>query len=77
MGDGNFFIILSKKNLEKINKKFGDKLFFELNKDPNPLGVEFPEVLTVLLDQDKELQSVFEELSMGKKRHIFHSIIKI
>lgn len=77
LGDGNFFIILSKKNLEKAHKKLGDKLFLELTRDPNPLGVEIPEVLMVLLTQDHELQTAFDQLTMGKKRHIIHSIIKI
>ena len=36
-----------------------------------------PEVLEVLLEQDKELSNKFESLSMGKKRHVIHSIIKI
>ncbi len=42
LGDGNFFIILSTKNLEAVNKQLGDKIKFELNMDPNPLGVDIP-----------------------------------
>lgn len=77
LGDGNFFIILSSKNLEAVNKKLGGPLHFTLHKDPNPLGVDMPEVLEVLLEQDDELKTIFEKLSMGKKRHVIHSINKI
>jgi hypothetical protein len=77
LGDGNFFIILSGKNLKNLDKKLGDNLTFELREDPDPLGVKMPEVLEVLLEQDELLKSKYEKLSMGKKRHIIHSIICI
>ena len=77
LGDGNFFIIVSASNLKKIGKALNDKVTFELKEDPNPLGVEMPEVMQVLLDQDEHVKSKFEKLSMGKKRHIIHTIKKI
>ncbi|MEM9987726.1 MAG: DUF1905 domain-containing protein, partial [Bacteroidota bacterium] len=49
LGDGNFFLIISGKNLKKVGKSLGDTLWVELDEDPNPLGVEVPEVLEVLL----------------------------
>lgn len=49
LGDGNFFIILSSKNLETVQKQLGDNIHFELNEDPNPLGVDMPEVLEVVI----------------------------
>jgi len=73
-GDGNFFIIINKGNLQKLGKILGDELTFELKEDPNPLGVEMPEVLKVLLDQDEQLKRSFNYLAMGKKRHIIHTI---
>lgn len=77
LGDGNFFIILSASNLKKIGKGLNDEVSFELREDPNPLGVEMPEVLQVLLAQDKLIKAKFEKLSMGKRRHIIYSIKKI
>ncbi len=76
-GDGNFFIILSSKNLDKVGKKLGDVISFELNEDPNPLGVEMPEVLEIILEQDEEVKATFEKLTLGKKRNVIHSINKI
>ena len=76
-GDGNFFIILSTKNLQTVNKELGDRICYELNEDPNPLGVEMPEVLEVILEQDEKLKITFESLTLGKKRNVIHQINKI
>ncbi len=77
LGDGNFFIILGGQRLKQVGKKRGDAIHFKVVEDPNPLGVDMPEVLTVLLEQDEILNAAFEKLSMGKKRHVIHSILKI
>ncbi len=77
LGDGNFFIILSSKNLGTVGKKLGDKIKFELTKDSNPLGVDMPEVLESLIEQDNELKEKFEKLTLGKQRNIIHQMNKI
>jgi len=77
LGDGNFFIILSSSNLKIVQKQLGDRIHFELNEDPNPLGVDMPEILDVLIEQDEELKAIFDNLTLGKKRNIIHQIIKI
>ena len=77
LGDGNFFIILSGSNLAKVQKKLGDKIHFELNEDPNPLGVDMPEVLEAVIEQDERLKTIFESLTPGKKRNIIHQISRI
>jgi hypothetical protein len=77
LGDGNFFIILSNSNLANVQKKLGDEIHFELNEDPNPLGVDMPEVLEVLIEQDEHLKTIFESLTPGKKRNIIHQISRI
>lgn len=77
LGDGNFFIILSSKNLLTVNKKLGDKIHYELNEDPNPLGVEMPEVLEAIFEQDETVKTTFQSLTLGKKRNVIHQINKI
>lgn len=77
LGDGNFFIILSAKNLKAAGKSAGERINFELYEDPNPLGVEMPEVLEALLEQDEKAKATFETLTAGKKRSVIHSINKI
>jgi hypothetical protein len=77
LGDGNFFIILSAKNLKALNKRPGDTVRFELAEDPNPLGVAMPEVLTAMLAQDDTLNDLFQRLTDGKKRGIIHQLNRI
>ena len=77
LGDGNFFIILSTKNLKKLGKTLGDQVDFEIYEDPNPLGVEIPEVLEVLLEQDEFAKEVFDKITDGKKRSLIYSINRI
>ncbi len=73
-GDGNYFIILATKNFKKLGKKAGDLVSFEIYEDPNPLGVEVPEVLQVLLDQDSEAKTTYEAMTDGKKRSLIYTI---
>jgi hypothetical protein len=77
LGDGNFFIILSSSNLSNVQKKLGDVIHFELYEDPNPLGVDMPETLDAVIEQDEHLKAIFESITLGKKRNIIHQISRI
>ncbi|TDO23644.1 YdeI/OmpD-associated family protein [Sediminibacterium goheungense] len=77
LGDGNFFIIISTKKVKELKKKIGDKIDITLQEDPNPLGVEIPEVLTALLDQDEDLKKKYDQFTMGKKRSVIHAITRL
>ncbi len=77
LGDGNFFIILSKKNLDLVDKELGDRIHFQLREDPDPLGVDMPETFLVLLEQDEALKEIFYGLTLGKKRNVIHQMIRI
>jgi Domain of unknown function (DUF1905) len=77
LGDGNFFIIIAGKYLEQLNKKAGSYVHFKIQEDPNPLGVDVPEMLTVLLTQDEDLKKIYDQITDGKKRALIFSILKI
>lgn len=77
LGDGNFFIIIAGKYLEQLGKKVGSFVHFRIEEDPNPLGVDVPEVLTVLLMQDENLKDIYDKITDGKKRALIFSILKI
>jgi hypothetical protein len=77
LGDGNFFVILSTKNVKFIKKKTGETIKFELSEDPNPLGIEIPEAIEMLLEQDEDLKNKFSKLTDGKKRSIIVRINKM
>ncbi|CCH54006.1 hypothetical protein BN8_03144 [Fibrisoma limi BUZ 3] len=74
LGDGNFYIIIATQQLKKTGKKLGDTVVFEIFEDPNPLGIDMPEVLQVLLDQDDDAKQTFDTLTDGKKRSLIYSI---
>lgn len=76
-GDGDFFIILSKRYIKTLNKELGDALHFEIMEHPNPLGVDVPEVLSVFLEQDEEANQIYETLTDGKKRSLIFSILRV
>ncbi len=76
-GDGNFFIIISSKNMNIIDKKSGDKIYYKIIEDPNPLGIDIPETVQILMEQDEILKEKFNELTDGRKRSILIQIKKI
>jgi hypothetical protein len=77
LGDGNFYIIVAGKYLEQLGKKVGSFVHYKIEEDPNPLGVDVPEVLTVLLMQDENLRDIYDKITDGKKRALIFSILKI
>lgn len=77
LGDGNYFIIVASKYLKQLGKGLGQKVIFEIREDPNPLGVEVPEVLAVLLAQDEEVHRVYQQLTDGKKRSLIYTLLKV
>jgi uncharacterized protein YdeI (YjbR/CyaY-like superfamily) len=58
-------------------KQIGDAVNVAISVDTNPLGLEMPEGLEVLLDQDEELHQKFIAYTTGKKRSIIFAINKI
>ncbi len=77
LGDGNFYVIVAGKYLKKLNKELGEEVDFLIEEDPDQLGVEIPEVLTVFLDQDQESKATYDKLTDGKKRSLIYSFNKI
>jgi len=76
LGDGNFYIIIAKRYIDKLKKGLGDRVKFQIEEDPDQLGVEMPEVLEVLLEQDSDAKEIFSQLTDGKKRSLIYSIAK-
>lgn len=77
LGDGNFFIILAGKYLKTLGKTIGDHIEMQILEDPNPLGVEIPDVILILMEEDDVIKEKFNNLTDGKKRALIFSIIKI
>lgn len=77
LGDGNYFVIVSSKQMKVMGKQVGETVRFTLQQDPDPLGVPMPEVLEALLEQDEALKAQFGALTMGKKRMVIHAMNRV
>lgn len=73
-GDGNFFIIVANKHLKKLGIEVGAEVDYTIKEDPNPLGVEIPEVLLVFLEQDADAKAIFNKITDGKKRSLIYQV---
>lgn len=76
-GDGNYFLILAGRYIKKLKKELGDSISFEICEHPDPLGVEVPEVLEVLLEQDPDAKAIYDTLTDGRKRTLIISISRV
>jgi hypothetical protein len=76
-GDGHFFLILAGRYVKKLKKDIGDPISFEICEHPNPLGVEVPEVLEVLLEQDPDAKAIYDTLTDGRKRTLIFSFSRV
>ncbi|MEY2962842.1 MAG: hypothetical protein RL754_103 [Bacteroidota bacterium] len=76
-GPGERCMMISKANMEKGAFLLGQKVHIDVYVDPNPLGVEIPEVLEALIAQDPIIAKVWDKLSDGRKRTICHSTKRI
>ena len=52
--------------MKKSGAHLNELVQFTLAVDPNPLGVEEPEVLSVLLDQDPFAKKQYNQLTDGR-----------
>jgi len=77
LGDGNFYVIVAGKYLEELNKELGEEVNYRIDEDPDQLGVDIPEVLTVFLEQDSDSKAISNKLTDGKKRSLIYSFVKL
>ncbi|WNJ17094.1 DUF1905 domain-containing protein [Pontibacter sp. G13] len=77
LGNGDFFIIVAKRYLKQLDLEGGEEVLVQIQTDPNPLGVDIPEVLQVLLAQDQEAESTFDQLTDGRKRTLIYMLQRI
>lgn len=70
LGEGTFFITLSKKLMGNLGVKLGDRISAQIQADESPYGLPMPEELGEVLAQDEEADQAFHELTPGKQRSI-------
>ena len=77
MGDGNFFLIVASKYMKKLGKEVGAQVSYVIREDPNPLGVEVPEVLEALIAQDPTIKEAWDQSTDGRKRTLIYTIQRV
>lgn len=75
--DGQHYILVNKALREKLGLSLGSKVKLELEKDLSEYGMEMPEPLQVLLDQDEEGAQFFHALTPGKQRSLIYIVSKV
>lgn len=76
-GNGRGYISINQKRLNKFGVNLGEEVSLELRLDYSKYGMEMPEELDALLEQDSEGAKLFEGLSDGKKRYIIHYVASV
>ena len=77
MGNARSFITLSKAKMKEAGLKEGDSASLVLEADTSKYGMEMPEELSTLLEQDDEGRRRFDMLSAGKQRNIIHHVSSV
>lgn len=71
------FILVNKEVRTKLALSEGDSLSVDIKKDHSEYGMDMPEELSILFDQESEAKQYFEELTPGKQRALIYLVIKV
>jgi hypothetical protein len=77
LGNGKGYIMLNKKRIKSLNLKDNEKVELILEPDNSDFGMEMPNELEELLNQDDIGKARFLMLTPGKQRNIIHFISSV
>ncbi len=72
-----WFILVNNEIRKKLRLNEGDELLVGLEKDLSDYGFDMPEELSVLLEQDDEVNQYFMHLTVGKRRSLIYLVHKV
>lgn len=70
-------IYFSKANQKKLQAYMNDYIQIQIFEDKSTYGFEIPEELETVLSTDPIAKKLFENLTIGKRRSLVYSILKI
>jgi hypothetical protein len=76
-GDGRGMIIVNKKRQKEWGLNFNDEISATIEIDNSKYGAEIPEELEALLEQDREGELAFEQITSGQQRFIIGEVDKL
>ena len=77
LGGGDAYITVNKKRMKEYGVTKGDEVEVTLEMDHSKYGMEMPEELEALLEQDQEGEKRFEQLAPSKQRYIIHYVSQV
>lgn len=77
LGKGSGYITISGKRMKELGVTINDEVSVSLVPDDSKYGVEMPEELGELLNQDPEGDQRFKALVVSKQRYIIHHVLGV
>ncbi|GAB3202589.1 hypothetical protein ABID22_002712 [Pontibacter aydingkolensis] len=77
LGNGSGYISINNKRLKQLALQAGSDVWVKLEKDESKYGMEVPEELEELLQQDLEGRKRFDGLTPGRQRYIIHYVASV
>lgn len=74
LGGGTGYISINNKRLKQLGVQSGDEVQVKLEPDESEFGMEIPEELTEIFNQDDEGKRRFDMLPPGKQRYILYFV---
>ncbi len=71
------FILVNKEVRTKHSLIEGEEATIEIEKDHSKYGMDMPEELNILFDQELEAKQYFEALTPGKQRALIYLVTKV
>ncbi|MTI20549.1 DUF1905 domain-containing protein [Fulvivirga sp. RKSG066] len=75
--NNEYFILMNKKNIDKLGLAIGQTVDVQLEKDTSEYGMPMPDSFRMLLDQDEEGNDYFHKLTPGKQRTLIYIVGKV
>lgn len=72
-----WFILLNHEIRQKLRVEEGDELKITIEKDTSEYGMDVPDELKVMLEQDPEASDYFYQLTKGKQRNLIYIVSKV
>jgi len=74
LGDGEAYICISTKRMKEAGCALGDIVRLKLTPDKSEFGLDVPEELQEVFNQDPEGEERFRKLTPGKQRYIIYYV---
>lgn len=74
---GAFFILANKSLIQQLGLSEGEEVTLRLEKDTSEYGMDIPETLRTLLEQDDDGRKYFDALTPGRQRSLIYIVAKV